>query len=79
MEEQCLTLVDDPRKGKNMFALGMLSWIYDRDLERVYEQIAHTFRKKSEAVYQRNVELVNLGYAWAAEHLDFRIAIPRRA
>ncbi|MBK8646037.1 MAG: 2-oxoacid:acceptor oxidoreductase subunit alpha [Gemmatimonadetes bacterium] len=76
MEEQCLTLVDDPRKGKNMFALGMLSWIYDRDLERVYEQIAHTFRKKSEAVYQRNVELVNLGYAWAAEHLDFRIAIP---
>ncbi|HKG94717.1 MAG TPA: 2-oxoacid:acceptor oxidoreductase family protein, partial [Gemmatimonadaceae bacterium] len=27
MEEQCLTLVDNPRKGKNMFALGLLSRI----------------------------------------------------
>lgn len=75
MEEQCLTLVDNPRKGKNMFALGLLAWIYDRDLERVYEQIAHTFRKKSEKVYQSSVDLVNLGYAWASEHLDFRIQI----
>lgn len=76
MEEQCLTLVDNPRKGKNMFALGMLAWIYDRDLERVYEQIGHTFRKKSEAVYQSSVDLVKLGYAWAGDHLDFRIEIP---
>lgn len=33
MEEQCLTLVDDARKGKNMFALGLLCWIFDRDME----------------------------------------------
>ena len=46
MEEQCLTVVDNPRKGKNMFALGMLCWIFDRDLERAKEQIAHAFRKK---------------------------------
>ncbi len=76
MEEQCLTLVDNPRKGKNMFALGMLAWIYDRDLERIYEQIAHTFRKKSEAVYQSSVDLVKLGYAWAGDHLDFRVEVP---
>ena len=35
MEERCLTLVDDPKKGKNMFALGMLACIYGRDMERV--------------------------------------------
>src|SRR5512142_3239518 len=29
MDEQCLTLVDNPRKGKNMFALGLLACIYD--------------------------------------------------
>src|SRR5215211_2125871 len=39
MEEQCLTLVDDARKGKNMFALGMLARVYSRDLARIDEQI----------------------------------------
>ncbi len=75
MEEQCLTVVDNPRKGKNMFALGMLACIYARDMDRVREQIAYTFRKKSEEVYRSNVALVELGYAWAEEHLDLRIEI----
>jgi 2-oxoglutarate ferredoxin oxidoreductase subunit alpha len=75
MEEQCLTLTDNPRRGKNMFALGLLAWIYDRDMERVREQIAHQFRKKSEEVYRRNVELMELGARWAEENLDFRIEV----
>ena len=78
MEEQCLTVVENPRKGKNMFALGMLSWIYDRDMELVRDQIARAFRKKGEEVYQRNVELLERGRAWAEEHLDYRIDIPPR-
>lgn len=76
MQEQCLTLVDNPRKGKNMFALGMLACIYGRDMERIREQIAHAFRKKSEAVYDTNVSLVELGFRWAGEQLDFRIEVP---
>jgi 2-oxoglutarate/2-oxoacid ferredoxin oxidoreductase subunit alpha len=76
MEEQCLSLVDNPRKGKNMFVLGMLAWIYSRDLERISEQIAHAFRKKSEDVYTQSVDLVKLGYDWASNHLDFRITVP---
>lgn len=75
MEQQCLTLVDNPRKGKNMFALGMLACIYDRDMDRVREQIAYAFRKKSEEIYRSNVALLELGYAWAGEHLDFRIEV----
>jgi 2-oxoglutarate/2-oxoacid ferredoxin oxidoreductase subunit alpha len=78
MEEQCLTLVENPRKGKNMFALGMLSWIYDRDLDRIDEQIAHAFRRKSEDVYLRNVDLLRLGYDWAAASLDERMDVPAR-
>ena len=27
MEDLCLTVVDNARKGKNMFALGMLCWV----------------------------------------------------
>jgi len=76
MEELCLTLVDDPKKGKNMFVLGMLGCIYARDVERIREQIAQTFRKKSEAVYERNVKLMQLGWTWADEHIDFRIDVP---
>ena len=79
MEERCLTLVDNPRKGKNMFVLGMLACIHGRDRERIREQIAYTFRKKSEAVYAQNVALVDLGWAWAEEHLDFRFEVPASA
>ena len=75
MEAECLTLVDNPRKGKNMFALGILACIYGRDMERIKEQIAHAFRKKSEAVYEQNVSLLELGRAWAEEHIDFRIEV----
>ena len=76
MEAQCLTVVDNPRKGKNMFALGLLARIYDRDMDRIRDQIAYTFRKKSDEVYEANVALLELGYAWAEEHLDLRIDIP---
>ncbi len=77
MEERCLTVVEDPRRGKNMFALGMLAWLYDLDLELVKDQIAHAFRRKSEEVYGRNVQLLELGVDWARENLDFRIEVPR--
>jgi 2-oxoglutarate ferredoxin oxidoreductase subunit alpha len=76
MESQCLTIVDNPRKGKNMFALGLLAHIYARDLDKIREQIAFTFRKKSEEVTKSNVALMELGFAWAKEHLDLRVDVP---
>ena len=79
MEEQCLTVVDNARKGKNMFALGLLACVYRRDMARIEEQIAHTFRKKSDEVFRKNIELLKLGYTWAEENLDFRFEIPPHA
>jgi 2-oxoglutarate ferredoxin oxidoreductase subunit alpha len=76
MEQQALTLTDDPRKGKNMFALGMLARIYSRDMDKMREQIAHNFRKKSAKVYEKNVALLDLGYRWAEDNLDIRIDVP---
>lgn len=76
MDEQCRTIMENPRKGKNMFALGLLAYIYDRDLERIRDQIAYSFRKKSEAIYNQNVALLELGYNWAAANIDFRIDVP---
>lgn len=76
MEEQCLTIDDNPRKGKNMFALGLLAYIYDRRLERIEDQITYAFRNKPAEVSKKNVALMRLGYEWAAANLDFRIEVP---
>ena len=76
MEAECLKLVENARRGKNMFALGMLTCIYERDRELVKTQIAHQFRKKSDDLYEGNVKLMEAGYAWAEANLDFRIDVP---
>jgi 2-oxoglutarate ferredoxin oxidoreductase subunit alpha len=79
MEEQCLTLVENPRRGKNMFVLGLLTWLYDRDLERVGDQIRFAFRKKHEKIAESNIALMELGYEWAGSNLDFRFDVPALA
>jgi len=76
MERECLTVTENPRRGKNMFALGVLAWIYVRDLEKIRTLIVQEFGKKARALSETNVALLDLGYRWAAEHLDFRIEVP---
>jgi 2-oxoglutarate ferredoxin oxidoreductase subunit alpha len=76
MEEECLKIVDNPRRGKNMWVLGLLCYLYDRDLELAAEQIAHTFRKKSQEITDRNVALLQAGYDWAGENLGFGWEVP---
>ncbi|MBK9706932.1 MAG: hypothetical protein IPO77_08025, partial [Acidobacteria bacterium] len=39
MEHECLKMVSDARRGKNMFALGMLCSIYSLDLQLAHEQV----------------------------------------
>jgi 2-oxoglutarate ferredoxin oxidoreductase subunit alpha len=75
MEEECLAIVDNPRKGKNMFALGILCWMFDRDMEMTRAEIAHAFRKKAAEITERNHELLELGYSWADANLDIRIEV----
>ncbi len=77
MEELCLTVVDDARLGKNMFVLGLLTWLYGRDKALVCEQIATAFKGKPQAVYDSNISLLELGLKWADEHLDFQVDVPR--
>ena len=76
MERECLKLVADARKGKNMFALGMLCSIYSLDLELGREQVAIALKKKERKVIEANQRLLEAGYAWAAENLDLRFSIP---
>jgi 2-oxoglutarate ferredoxin oxidoreductase subunit alpha len=76
MERECRTIVADARRGKNMFALGMLCNIYSFDLQLAREQIARTFGKKDASVIESNVKLLNAGYDWAEKNLEFKYRIP---
>jgi len=76
MEEECHKHVTDSRRGKNMFALGMLCSSYSLDLQIARDQVALTFGKKSAAIINTNIELLEAGFAWAEANLDFRYEIP---
>ena len=79
MEQQCRLLVSDARRGKNMFALGMLCYLFSFDLQMARDQIAVTFGKKSGAVIDVNIMLLEAGHAWAESNFDFRYRIPGKA
>ncbi len=55
MQEECLKLTEDPRRGKNMWALGLLSALYQRDMEVVREQITKRFAKKGKEIAELNL------------------------
>ncbi len=76
MEEECLKIVGNARKGKNMWVLGLLCNIYTRSIEKAETQIKNIFRKKSDAVINSNIALLNAGYKWAQSNLDFQYEIP---
>jgi 2-oxoglutarate ferredoxin oxidoreductase subunit alpha len=76
IQQECLKIVPDPRKGKNMFVLGMLCAIYHRDIDTAKNEIAKTFRKKSDKVIRINHELFDAGYAFARDNLDYEFEIP---
>ncbi|MBI2753099.1 MAG: 2-oxoacid:acceptor oxidoreductase subunit alpha [Betaproteobacteria bacterium] len=76
MEQECRSCVPDAKRGKNMFALGMLCHLYSLELQLAREQVALTFGKKDPAVVAQNIKLLEAGHAWAEAHLDFRFRIP---
>lgn len=76
MEQECRLHVADARRGKNMFALGMLCHIYSLELSMARDQIALTFGKKSQSIIDTNVMLLEAGHKWAEANLDFSYRIP---
>ncbi len=76
MERECRKLVADARRGKNMFALGILCSMYSLDLALARDQIALTFGKKAAAVVKTNVALLEAGHAWADANIELKYRIP---
>ncbi|MEK8015767.1 MAG: 2-oxoacid:acceptor oxidoreductase subunit alpha [Candidatus Parabeggiatoa sp.] len=76
MEEECLKLTAQPRLGKNMFVLGLLCHIYNRDLEKAYHEVEQTFAKKSQKVIDLNHKLLQAGYDFAKANIEYHYDIP---
>ncbi len=78
MEQECRKLVSDPRRGKNMFVMGMLCSLYSLDRDLAREQIGITFGKKDQKIIKTNTDLLEAGWDWAAANLDFQFSIPAK-
>ncbi len=78
MDEECRRLVPDPRRGKNMWAVGLLCYVYDRDLDLVHREIERRLGKKGERIVAINLALVHAGHDWARDHVDVRYHVPPR-
>ena len=76
LEEECRKVSPNPRVGKNMFVLGLLSYIYDRDLQIAYEEVEHLFRRKGPEVVQLNNDLIRAGYDYGQASIDLAFEIP---
>ncbi|MBN2491118.1 MAG: 2-oxoacid:acceptor oxidoreductase subunit alpha [Planctomycetes bacterium] len=78
METECLKLTDNPFRGKNMWVLGLLCHLYQRDLEKAEDQIRTIFRRKGDQVIDLNLKLLRAGTTWARTHLGFYYDLPTR-
>ncbi|MDV7142735.1 2-oxoacid:acceptor oxidoreductase subunit alpha [Tropicimonas sp. TH_r6] len=76
MGAECQKYVPDPRKGKNMFVLGMLCAIYSLDHDKAQAQVRYIFAKKDQRIINANIELLDAGRAWAETNLDLAYSIP---
>lgn len=76
MHEACLEFVNDPKLGKNMFVLGMLCGIFDRDPDIAKREIAAIFKKKGDAVIASNHRLFQGGVDFAKKHLTYAFSVP---
>jgi 2-oxoglutarate ferredoxin oxidoreductase subunit alpha len=78
IEQECLKHADDPRKGKNVWVLGLLCSVYCLEQNPVHDNIARRFAKKGEAVVRKNLGLFDDGYRWAAQNVEYCFRVPAR-
>ena len=76
IERECCKHTNDPRKGKNMWVLGLLCAVYTLHIDHVTEEITNRFAKKGDEVVRKNVGLFRDGYAWAEANVEHRFHVP---
>lgn len=62
----------DAARAKNMFALGLLSWMYSRDIENTIDFLTAKFAKKP-AIRDANIAALKAGFAYGETTEDFAV------
>jgi len=75
LEELALKRVDNPSRGKNMVAVGILTALYGKDPAVVADVVGGIFAGKSDKVVTSARMLAEDGFAWGMEHLPIRYEI----
>jgi 2-oxoglutarate ferredoxin oxidoreductase subunit alpha len=78
IHEQTSAFTETPQRGKNMWVVGMLCALYNRNLDIAKREVALIFqrKRKGDAVIALNHQLLDAGHAWAIENFDVRFDIP---
>lgn len=79
LEKETLRYVDNPLRGKNMFAVGLLCALYNKELETLKEVVQSVFHKKTREVVGAAVKLAIAGYQYGLAHFETRFDVPALA
>jgi 2-oxoglutarate/2-oxoacid ferredoxin oxidoreductase subunit alpha len=71
----CAEMTGGARVGKNMFVLGMLCHIYDRDLDIATNEVGLLFGHKGAKVVDSNQRLVRAGWKFAREKVPYHFHV----
>ncbi|MDA0335467.1 MAG: 2-oxoacid:acceptor oxidoreductase subunit alpha [bacterium] len=75
MNDECLKVVEDPKRGKNIWILGLLCALYERDAAIVQMLIERKLGRKGKAIVESNMALFNAGYKWAEQNAPWRFRV----
>jgi len=78
IEKETAKLVEETKKGMNMFVVGLLCSIYSRDPEIMEAVIKQTFAKKSQTIIDNNIQLAHAGFDYGEQNIDFQFIIPSK-
>ncbi len=82
IEAETLRFTENPQRGKNMWALGLLCALFSRDIEHARTQVRAKFKRKAkvkgraDAIIETNLKLLDSGYEFGLDFFDERYEIP---
>jgi 2-oxoglutarate ferredoxin oxidoreductase subunit alpha len=63
----------EAERSKNMFALGLMSWLYGRSIDATAEFLESKFAAKRPEIYEANVKALQAGYAFGETTESFAV------
>jgi 2-oxoglutarate ferredoxin oxidoreductase subunit alpha len=63
----------EAERSKNMFSLGLMSWLYGRSVEPTVQFLEEKFAKKRPEIYEANVKALQAGYAFGETTEGFAV------